>query len=173
MIFSRSIFFQFKKKKKKKKCKKKFLVLTVIYSSNLCCQLSERPIKWFHCSESFATSRRMLRVNSRFCSSFDKYRESLSIAVCFVYYFDASVEVHLNIIWTFDWLIVVIYVFWCWCCCIKKKNKKKQENFYKVCDWKMCQINNFIWISIFTSIQNIIICKVRKKENLSIFMMFC
>lgn len=56
----------------------KNIILTVMYSSKRCFQLSDRSIRWFHCSDNLDTSRLMLRVNSRFCSSFDKYRESLS-----------------------------------------------------------------------------------------------
>ena len=43
-----------------------------MYSSSRCFQLSLRFIKWFHCSVSLATSRRMLRVSCRFWSSASK-----------------------------------------------------------------------------------------------------
>lgn len=63
------VFYLEGEKKNKKRIKEKRL--TVMYSSKLCFQLSEWSINWFHCSDSLATSREMLRVNSRFCSSAD------------------------------------------------------------------------------------------------------
>lgn len=55
--------------------------LTVIRSSSRCFHMSLRLIRWCHCSVNFVSSRRMLRVSSRFCSSADKKRESASRAV--------------------------------------------------------------------------------------------